>query len=155
MVYRRCKSRYSNKKNLCVTLVLPLLPTQLSHMFVTLALVMEVARAFHTTISFITVATLSPPIIPIMFNQTETWLGYQSDIKKVDPLSGKGAWNGLSWKGNKKGEGVAPALHTTGVARAFHTTNVFEFLFNLLVNFIPILWIPFLDSGSTFLKPDW
>ena len=51
---------------------LPLLPTQLSHMFVTLALVMGVARAFHTTITFITVATLSPPIIPIMFNQTET-----------------------------------------------------------------------------------
>ena len=38
------------KRLLCVTLMLPLLPTQLSHMFVTLALVMEVARAFHTTI---------------------------------------------------------------------------------------------------------
>ena len=145
MVYRRCKSGYSNKKNLCVTLVLPLLPTQLSHMFVTLALVMGVARAFHTTITFITVATLSPPIIPIMFNQTETWLGYQSDIKKVDPLSGMGAWNGLSWKGEKRWGGSTSVTHNRGSTSV--SQNNFFFI---PIQLISLLYSYFMNSYSTY-----
>ena len=55
-----------------------------------------------------------------MFIQTGTWLGYQSDVKKVDTLSGKGAWNDLVEKG-KIGEGVARALHTTFLVKVVAT----------------------------------
>ena len=65
-------------------------------------------------------ATFSPRIKPIMFIQTGTWLGYQSDVKKVDTLSGKGAWNDLVEKG-KIGEGVARALHTTFLVKVVAT----------------------------------
>ena len=61
--------------------------------------------------------------------------------QKSWPTVREGCLERTQLKREKKGEGVAPALHTTGVARAFHTTIFFEFLFNLLVNFIPIVWI--------------
>ena len=60
---------------------------------------------------FIAVATFSPPINPNMFIKMGTWLGYPSDVKKVDPLSGKGACNCLSWKGEKRGGGTTSVTH--------------------------------------------
>ena len=111
-VDRRAKSGYSNKKlavwNARGTFYTKAIVTNLCDNWAGKG---GVPWAFHTTSFFIVVATFSPPINPIMFSQSGTWLGYQSDVKKVDPLSDKGAWNWLSWKGEKRGGGTTSVTH--------------------------------------------
>ena len=95
----------------------------------------RVARALHTTIFFIAVATFTPPINPILFIQTGTWLGYQSGLRKVDPMSRKGIYKigiKLTNKLNRNSKKIVVwnARATPVVCNAGATPSPFFSLFN-------------------------